>query len=61
MMKKIIELTNESSGFKCLICCKRMANLKFKIKRLEQEDVVTSFHVCDQCLAKMQEDIQKQE
>ena len=59
-MKKIIELTEDGAEFKCLICCKRIANVKLKIVRQEQDDTVTSFHVCNQCLAQMQKDIQNQ-
>lgn len=60
-MEKIIELAESTEGIKCLICCERAATLKLKIKRPKHEDMVSSFHVCDRCLAQMQKEIQIQE
>lgn len=60
-MEKIIELKKSEDGLKCLICCKKQASLKFKISRPEHEDTVSSFHVCDSCIAQMQREIQIQE
>ena len=62
MGKKIIELSNlseESKNFKCLICG-YIADHKLKINRINlgYEDMVTSFCVCNSCLAKMQRDIE---
>lgn len=60
MEKKIINLTKVNDGRQCLICCKREATVEFRIDRLlSYDDSVISFHICDQCLSKMQEDIQK--
>lgn len=60
MEKKIIELTKVSDGRQCLLCCKREATIELKINRLlSYDDSVVSFHICDQCLSKAQQDIQK--
>lgn len=60
MEKKIIELINVNEGHQCLICCQREATMKLRINRLlSYDDSVISFHICDQCLSKMQQDIQK--
>lgn len=59
-MKKIIELSEDRKDYKCLICCKNIATTKFVISRPDHGDIVTSFHVCDQCLVQMQKDIQNQ-
>jgi hypothetical protein len=58
MEKKIIELTKYNDGFQCIICCERKATIKFKVNRPKHDDSVTSFHICDECLAKMQKDIE---
>ena len=60
-MGKIIEVKENKDGLKCLICCKKQASLKFKISRPEHGDTISSFHVCDSCLAQMQKEIQIQE
>jgi hypothetical protein len=57
-MKKLIELT-KNNEHKCLLCCERDAEVKFSIKRAKYDDTVISMHVCGECLAKMQNDIQK--
>lgn len=57
--KKIIELKNENTKSTCLICCERDATIKMIINRPKHNDTVISFHICDRCLAKMQDDIQK--
>lgn len=58
MKKKIIELT-KNNEHQCLLCCERDATVKFSIKRAKYDDIVMSMHVCSECLAKMQNDIQK--
>ena len=59
MEKRIIELTKVDYESKCLLCCEREATLKLEIKRAKHGDSVIGFDVCDQCLSKMQQDIQK--
>ena len=59
MEKKIIELTTCNDGSQCLLCCEREATTRVAINRVKYNDGVIGFTVCDQCLAKMQEDIQK--
>ena len=60
MEKKVIELTKTNEGRKCLICCEREATTELKINRLlSYDDSVISFHICDQCLTKAQQDIQR--
>lgn len=59
MEKKIIELKNDNEESTCLICCERDATIKMIINRQKHNDTVISFHICDRCLAKMQDDIQK--
>lgn len=57
MENKILEITNNDNGYKCLLCCKNVATLKIKINRLVNDDSIISFHVCDTCLAQMQKEI----
>ena len=59
MEKKIINLTKETGVGTCLLCCEREATVKVAISRVKYGDNVISFDVCDTCLAKMQNDIQK--
>lgn len=59
MEKKIIELTKINDGHQCLLCCEREATIKVEINRIKYNDGVIGFDVCDQCLSKMQSDIQK--
>lgn len=59
MEKRIVELTKESNGYQCLLCCERDATIKVQIQRVKYNDSVISFEVCDTCLARMQQDIQK--
>ena len=59
MEKRIIELTKVEYEGDCLLCCERPATTKFEINRVKYNDGVIGFTVCDKCLAKMQEDIQK--
>ena len=59
MGKKIIELTKINDGGKCLLCCEREATIKMEINRVKYNDGVIGFDVCDSCLSKMQQDIQK--
>lgn len=59
MEKKIIEFENAGSGNRtCLLCFDKPAKMKLTINRVKFNDVVTSFHICDECLAKMQKDIE---
>ena len=58
MENKIIELIKSNEGCKCLICCEKLATLKMRINRLVLDDIVVTFNVCDECLAKMQKDIE---
>lgn len=60
MVKKIISLTEATDG-KCLIYCDRVATVNMKINRVKYDDSIVSFHVCDQCLAQMQKDIETHE
>ena len=60
MEKRVVELTKMNDGHRCLLCCKREATMKLRINRLlAYDDSVISFNVCDSCLSKMQQDIQK--
>lgn len=60
MVNRIIELTKVNEGRQCLLCCKIEATIEFRINRqLSYDDSVVSFHICDECLAKAQKDIQK--
>jgi hypothetical protein len=61
MEKKIINLTEAREDYGCIICCKNSATTKVEILRLtnHQNDSLISFNVCDDCLVKMQSDIQK--
>ena len=59
MEKKIIELTKIDYESQCLLCCENEATIKVNINRVKYDDGVIGFHVCDKCLAKMQQDIQK--
>ena len=57
--KKIINLTKETEGGTCLLCCEREATVKVAINRVKYDDNVVGFHVCDKCLSQMQEDMHK--
>lgn len=59
MEKRIIELTKVNDGSNCLLCCEREATVEVKINRVKYDDGVIGFNVCDQCLAQMQNDINK--
>lgn len=59
MEKKIINLTKVNNGFQCLLCCERDATIKVEINRVKYNDNVICLDVCDQCLSRMQGDIQK--
>ena len=59
MRKRIIELTKINDGHQCLLCCERDATIKIEISRAKYNDSVIGFDVCDQCLSRMQSDIQK--
>ena len=59
MENKIINITKATEEYQCLICCNhKPAEFKIVIQRPEEEDIVTSFHVCNKCLSKMQRDIE---
>ena len=61
MEKKIINLSKAKENYGCIICCKEDATTKVEILRLVdlRNDSLIGFNVCDDCLAKMQQDIQK--
>lgn len=59
MEKKIINLTKETDGGACLLCCEREATVNVQINRVKYDDGVIGFHACDKCLSQMQSDIQK--
>ena len=59
MKKKIINLSKETEGGTCLLCCEREATVKVEINRVKYNDNVIGFHICDSCLSRMQQDIQK--
>ena len=60
MEKKIIELEQiKVLDYKtCLLCCEKPATTKLTINRVKYDDTVTSFNVCDECVSKMQKDIE---
>ena len=60
MEKKIIELKKVKPKFmSCLLCCDNDASVEVVINRVKYEnDVVTSFFVCNECLARMQKEIE---
>lgn len=59
MEKKIMELMKIDYESNCLLCCERSATTKLIINRVKYGDTVVSFHMCDECLSKAQQDIQK--
>ena len=59
MEKKIIELTQSDEGNRCLICSATDGHINIKIQRIHPVDSIISFHICDKCLARMQQDIHK--
>ena len=59
MERKIIELIKSNDGYGCLTCGKKEATIKMKLQRINPDDNITSFYICDQCLVKAQQDIQK--
>ena len=60
MEKRIIELTPAEKDWTCLICCKNKATVKLTINRLTSyDDTVIGFYICDECLSKAQQEIQK--
>ena len=59
MENKIISLTKVNDGSRCLICCERDATVKMEINRIKYNDGVIGFHICDKCLVKAQQDIQR--
>lgn len=58
MERQIIELKKIDQDGTCLICCENEATIKFRVNRIKYDDNVVSFNVCDECLAKMQKDIE---
>lgn len=58
MEKKIVELSKIDTGYQCIICCEKESTTRIRIKRLVYDDNIASFYVCDECLAKMQKDIE---
>lgn len=61
MENKIINLIKIDNDYKCLICCKNNATIKMRINRLVNDDSVISFNVCNECLVKMQKEIETYE
>lgn len=59
MEKRIINLTKINDGHQCLLCCAEEATVKVEINRVKYNDSVIGFDVCDKCLSRMQEEIQK--
>ena len=59
MENKIIELIESKEEYHCLTCGSENGNIKIRIQRIKPVDCITSFHICDKCLAQMQKDIQK--
>ena len=59
MEKRIIELSQADQHHKCLLCGKTDATIKMTINRVIYDDSVISFTMCDECLSKAQQDIQK--
>ena len=57
MKNRIIELTKRNEG-SCLVCAVNKATVNVRIQRPKYNDSIFSFHVCDECLAKMQKDIE---
>lgn len=57
MEKKIINLKKCNEG-SCLTCGKNDATIKLSINRIKYDDSIITFHICDECLAKMQKDIE---
>lgn len=58
MEGKIIELTKSNDEHTCLVCCKKPATVKMRINRLVLDDSIISFSICNECLAKMQKEIE---
>ena len=58
MKKEIIEVEKMDTDYTCIVCCKRPSSTRIRIKRLAYEDNIASFFVCDECLAKMQREIE---
>lgn len=58
MEPKIIELTKSDDNYQCLVCCANPATNKMKINRLVLDDCIISFSICNECLAKMQKEIE---
>lgn len=61
MEKKIINLSPAKKDYGCIICCNNHATTRVEVLRLVKvnNDSLIIFNVCDDCLAKMQQDIQK--
>ena len=58
MEQKIIELAKSNDDYKCLICCKNLATIKMKINRPVFDDCIISFLICNECLTRMQKEIE---
>ena len=59
MEKRIIELTKINDGHQFLFFFFREATVKVVINLAKYNDSVIGFDVCNQCLSRMQSDIQK--
>ena len=58
MEKKIINVHKIDTDYQCILCCKNNSTTRIRIQRLAYEDNIASFFVCDECLAKMQREIE---
>lgn len=58
MENKIIETIKVNNDYKCLVCCERQSTTKIRINRLVQDDTIVSFYVCDECLSRIQKEIE---
>lgn len=59
MEKKIVNLIKNNDGGRCLTCGNKEATVKVRIQRINPEDNIISFHICDECVARMQQDVHK--
>ena len=58
MEKKIVEVKKVDTDYKCILCCEKPSSTRIRIQRLAYEDNIASFYICDECLAKMQREIE---
>lgn len=58
MEKRIIELTKANESRQCMVCHENNVSIKVKINSLKYDSSIAAFYICDECLAKMQKDIE---